>query len=158
MICGTARDDRVAMTFAERNTWVSIFVMPAATIVYFAVVGSRLRDTPAAEVAWVGPMLWTIGGTIVGTIVLTILVSIGAGILNRGVLESSEDVRDKQISRYGDRLGQGITAVGTGGVLILLMIELDHFWIANTLFLVGCIGATWGAAAKLRAYHGTFHG
>jgi len=65
----------------------------------------------------VGPMLWAIGATIIGTIVGTILVSIGAGIANRGVLESKEDLRDKQIDRYGDRIAQAITGFGAAAVL-----------------------------------------
>jgi hypothetical protein len=154
----TPRDDRVAMTFAERNTWVYAFILPATSIAYFAVVLPRLRDQPAADVSWVVPMLWAIGASVVGTIVGTILVAIGAGIVNRGVLESTEDVRDKQIDRYGDRIAQAITGVGAAAVLVLVMFEVEHFWIGNALFLFGSIGATWGAIAKIRAYHGAFHG
>ena len=146
------------MTFGERNTWVSAFVLPATSIGYFAVVLPRLRDQPASEVSWVAPMLWAIGASIVGTIVGTIIVSIAAGIANRGVLESKEDIRDKQIGRYGDRFAQAITGFGAGAVLVLVMLEVDYFWIGNTLFLFGAIGAMWGAIAKLRAYHGAFHG
>jgi hypothetical protein len=154
----TPPEDRVAMTFAERNTWVSAFVLPATSLAYFAVVLPRLGDQPASEVSWVAPMLWAIGAAIVGTIVGTILVSIGAGIANRGVLESKEDVRDKQINRYGDRIAQAVTGFGTAAVLVLVMFEVDYFWIGNALFLLGAIGATWGAIAKIKAYRGAFHG
>jgi hypothetical protein len=158
MISDRPPQDRAAMTFAQRNTWVSAFVLPATSIAYFAVVLPRLRDQPAAEVSWVVPMLWAVGASIVGVIVGTIVVSIASGIANRGVLESQEDLRDKQIDRYGNRIAQTITGFGTGGVLVLAMVEADHFWIGNALFLLGSIGATWGAIAKIRAYHGTFHG
>ncbi len=154
----TPPEDRVAMTFGERNTWVSAFVLPATSLAYFAVVLPRLGDQPASEVSWVAPMLWAIGAAIVGTIVGTIVVSIGAGIANRGVLESKEDVRDKQISRYGDRIAQAVTGFGAAAVLVLVMFEVDYFWIGNALFLLGTIGATWGAIAKIRAYRGAFHG
>ncbi len=158
MISDIPSEDRVAMTFGERNTWVSAFILPATSIAYFAVVLPRLRDQPAAEVSWVAPMLWAIGASIVGTIVGVILVSIAAGIANRGVLESKEDVRDKQIDRYGDRVAQGIMGFGTAAVLVLTMLEADYFWIGNALFLIGSIGTTWGAIAKIRAYHGAFSG
>jgi hypothetical protein len=154
----TPREDRVSMTFGERNTWVSAFVLPATSAVYFAVVLSRLRDQPASEVSWVAPMLGAIAASIVGTIVGTIVVSIGAGIANRGVLESKEDVRDKQINRYGDRIAQAFLGFGAGAVLVLTMFKVDHFWIGNTLFLLGAIGATWGGIAKIRAYRGAFNG
>jgi hypothetical protein len=156
MTADVHREERVAMTFGQRNAWVSAFVMPTASIAYLAVVLPRLRDQPAAEVSWVGPMLWAIGATVVGTIVGTILISITAAIANQGVLESKEDVRDKQIDRYGDRLAQAVTAFGTAAVLVLVMVEADHFWIGNALFVIGSIGATWGAIAKIRAYHGVF--
>jgi hypothetical protein len=158
MVSSIPSEDRVAMTFGERNTWVSAFILPATSIAYFAVVLPRLRDQPASEVSWVAPMLWAIGASIVGTIVGVIVVSIAAGIANRGVLESKEDVRDKQIDRYGDRIAQAIMGFGAAAVLVLAMLEADHFWIGNTLFLLGAIGATWGAIAKIRAYHGAFHG
>jgi hypothetical protein len=111
-----------------------------------------------AEVSWAVPMLWTVGATMVGTMVGVIVVSILAGIANRGVLESTEDVRDKQINRYGDRLAQAVMAVGAGVVLVLAMFEVDHFWIGSALFVIGSIGATLGAIAKIYAYRGTFHG
>src|SRR4029434_2600735 len=127
---------RVAMTFGERNTWVSAFILPATSIAYFAVVLPRLRDQPASEVSWVSAMLWAIGASIVGTIVGVIVVSIAAGIANRGVLESKEDIRDKQIGRYGDRIAQAITGFGGAAVLVLVMFEVDYFWIGNALFLI----------------------
>jgi hypothetical protein len=150
--------ERATMTSAQRDAWVSAIVVPAAAIGYFAVVLPRLRDQPAAEVSWVAPMLWTIGATIVATIVVTILVSIGAAIANRGVLESKEDVRDKQIERHGDRLAQAVAAFGAAGILVLTMFRLDHFWIGNALFLICSIGAALGSIARIRAYHGAFHG
>jgi hypothetical protein len=152
------QDERVAMTFAERTTWVSVVVTPATAIGYFAVVLPRLQDQPAAEVSWVAPMLWAIGASIVGTIVGTILISIAAGIANRGVLESKEDIRDKQINRYGDRITQAFIGIGAAGVLVLVMFEVAYVWIGSALFLLGSIGTMWGAIAKLRAYHGAFHG
>ncbi|MFL1380074.1 MULTISPECIES: hypothetical protein [unclassified Nocardiopsis] len=147
----------VAMTFGQRNAWVAAFVTPAAAVVYLAVVLPHLRDQPASEVAWAGPMLWTIGATLVATIVGGILVSIAAAVVGREV-QPRGDVRDSQIDHYGDRLAQAVTAFGAAGVLVLAMLEVDHFWIGNALFLFGSIGATWGAVAKIRAYHGAFHG
>ncbi len=68
------------------------------------------------------------------------------------------DVRDKEIERHGDRIAQAITAFGAAAVLALAMLEVDHFWIGNALFLIGAVGATWGSIAKIRAYRGAFHG
>ncbi len=146
-------DDRMPMTFAERNTWLYAFLVPVISLTYFAMVIPRLFSRPASEIAWVGPMLWAIGASVGGTIVGAILL----GILTGG-RDTDEDVRDKQIDRFGDRIAQAITAFGAAGVLALAMLKVDHFWIGNVLFLCGSIGATWGAIAKIRAYRGAFLG
>jgi hypothetical protein len=90
--------------------------------------------------------------------VLTILDTEGEGDVPRRPSRRTcrHDVR--AIDRYGDRLAQAITAFGAAIVLVLVMFEADHFWIGNALFLIGAMGATWGAIAKIRAYHGAFHG
>jgi hypothetical protein len=157
MIRDTDREGPVAMTFGQRNAWVAAFVTPVAAVVHLAVVLPHLRDQPASEISWAGPMLWTIGATLLATIAGSILLSIVAAVVHRDV-ESEGDVRDRQIDHHGDRLAQAVTAFGAAGVLVLAMLEADHFWIGNALFLFGSIGATWGAIAKIRAYHGAFHG
>ena len=146
-------DDRVTMTFEERNAWLSLILIPATSIAYFAVVFPRLFSQPASEVAWIAPMLWAIGASIVGTILGSIVWAIVA---RDGKGES--DIRDKQIERYGDRLAQAITAFGSAGVLVLVMVETDYFWIGNALYLIGAIGATLGSIARIRAYRGSFNG
>lgn len=146
-------DDHVRMTSEERNTWWAAILVPVTTLGYLAVVLPRLLDRPAAEVAWVAPMLWAIGATFVGTI----LGAIGSAIVTRDG-GAERDVRDRQIERHGDRIAQVVTAFGAAAVLALVMLRADHFWIGNTLFLIGAVGATWGAVAKIRAYRGAFHG
>lgn len=145
------------MTFEQRNTWWAAVLIPLTTIIYFVIVIPRAMRQPVSEVSWVTPMLWAIGVSIAGTIIGSIVSSIVTAIITRDD-KMEADIRDKQIDRYGDRIAQGITAFGTAAVLVLTMLKLDHFWIGNTLFLIGAIGATWGAVAKIRAYHGGFHG
>lgn len=146
-------DDRMPMTFGERNTWLYAFLVPVTSLAYFAVIVPRLFSQPVSEISWVVPMLWAIGASVGGTIVGAILL----GILTGG-RDTDTDVRDKQIDRFGDRIAQAITAFGAAGVLALAMLRVDQFWIGNALFLCGSIGATWGAIAKIRAYRGAFVG
>jgi hypothetical protein len=98
-------------------------------------------------------MLWAIGASFAGSLVGSVLLAAAA----RGAA-TGPDVRDKEIERHGDRIAQAITAFGAAAVLALAMLEADHFWIGNALFLAGAVGATWGAIAKIRAYRGAFHG
>lgn len=148
-----ADTDRVPMTFEERNTWLAAFLVPLSTLAYFAVVIPRLLRQPASEVAWVGPMLWSIGAVIVCTIVGSIV----SAIVTRDV-KAETDVRDREIDRHGDRIAQAIMGFGAAAVLVLAMLRVDQFWIGNALFLIGAVGTTWGTVAKIRAYRGGFHG
>jgi hypothetical protein len=91
-------DDRAAMTFAERNTWLYAFLVPVTFLVYFAVVIPRIFSQLASEIAWAGPMLWAIaasvGRAVLGAIVLAILT---------GGRATEADVRGKQIDRIARR-------------------------------------------------------
>jgi hypothetical protein len=114
-----------------------------------------------AGLAWQVPMLWSIGINFVGTIVVTILATIVAGIgagLRHHELDTSTDVRDRDIDRLGGRVALTISAGGLLAALVLAMLELDPFWIGSTAFLIGAIGATAGAIAQVRAYRGVFRG
>ncbi|MEU7819265.1 hypothetical protein [Catellatospora sp. NPDC049133] len=148
-----ADTDRVPTTYEERNTWCMAILVPVTSLAYFAVVIPRLWRQPVAEIAWVTPMLWAMGATVVGTI----LGSIVAAMLARdGHTES--DVRDREIVRHGDRIAQNVLGFGAAAVLVLAMVRADQFWIGNVLFLLGAVGTTWGAVARIRAYRGAFHG
>ena len=149
------------MTMEERTVWVYLLTVIITSGGYFAVIASRLRDTPASEVSWVTPMLWAIGlsivGTIVGTILGTIAAAIGQGVRGNSTdIDHGSDERDKEIKRYGSRKAQGVLAVGLGGGLVLAMIDADTFWIGNFLFLIGTLGAIVETTVKIRAYRRGF--
>jgi len=149
------------MTMEERIVCVYLVLVIATSATYFAVIASRLRGTPASQVEWVTPMLWTLGisivGTIVGTILATIAASIRQGVRGRPVdIEHGTDERDREIKRYGTRKTQAIVGVGLGGGLILAMIDADTFWIGNFLFLIGTLSAIVETNVKIRAYRRGF--
>ncbi|GAA1602030.1 hypothetical protein [Catellatospora bangladeshensis] len=152
-----ADTDRVPMTFEERNTWLAAILVPLSTLGYLAVVIPRLLSRPVGEVAWAGPMLWSIGAVIVASIIGSIISAIMSAIVSREA-RMETDVRDRDINRHGDRIAQAITGFGAAAVLVLAMLRADQFWIGNALFLIGAVGTTWGAVAKIRAYRGGFHG
>ncbi len=95
------------MSYEERNVWVMLVVSVLAYAVYVVVVLTRAREVPLTEVAYVGPLLWSIGGAIV----VSILASIAVGLANRrdGHLT---DQRDKEINRVGERTGQSFVVIG----------------------------------------------
>jgi len=154
-------DDRIPMTTSERAAWIALVLTPATVIWYFVVVLPQLAHTPASDIDWQVPMLWSFGVNFFGTIIATILVTIGAGIVaeaRKQVFDTGSDVRDTQIDRAGGRVALAIASGGLLAVLILAMLELDVFWIGNAAFLIGAVGAFAGSIVQVRAYRGYFHG
>ncbi len=148
------------MTVSERSVWVQLLVMPLVAIAYFSVVLSRAAHTPVEHVSWVVPMIWSMSVVVAGIIAGTIASAIGSAIAAaaRGDEPDLEegDARDKEIERLGNRKGQFFTGIGTFAVIILCMVRVDPFWIANTMFLAGILAGVHGGIAKLIAYRRGF--
>ena len=106
---------------------------------------------PLTEVAYVGPLLWSIGGAIVASIVGTILVSLA----NRRD-GHVKDQRDKEINRLGEYTGQSFVVIGALAAMVLAMLEVDWFWIAYVIYLCFVLSAILGGVTKLAAYRQDF--
>jgi uncharacterized membrane protein YeaQ/YmgE (transglycosylase-associated protein family) len=103
--------------------------------------------TPLPEVDYQPILLWTIG------------VAIAASIIGRIAIEivtpsesTTEDVRDRDIGRFGEYRAGLVLGIGMVGPFILALVEADHFWIANAMYLVFTVQAIVGAVIKLIAY------
>ena len=73
-------DDPAAMTTNERTAWAYLVTVIVTSGVYLALMVTRMAAGPVATIVWVGPMLWTIGSSVVGTIAGTIAGTITATI------------------------------------------------------------------------------
>lgn len=139
------------MASEERSAWQYGIVAIAGYTIYLILILGRAQSAPLAEVDYLWPMLWTIGGAIVGAIVLAILVGIfspkDAG---------KADVRDKEISRFGDHVGQGFVIAGALAAMLMAMFEWDHFWIANVIYLGFVLSAILSSIARIAAYRWGF--
>lgn len=135
------------MSFEERNTWVFGAIALAGYATYLAHLFARADGGPLAEAPYVAPML----GTIVGAIVAGILGGIVLGILTPAE-DRQSDVRDKQITRLGEQVGNSFVVLGGLGALVLSWLEVPHFWIANTLYLGFVLAAVLSTIAKLVTY------
>lgn len=165
MVTGKARlddDEQVRMTAQERTVWASLVTVVASAGTYLALIVPRLLSRPVAEISWVRPMLWTMVVAIAGTVLLTIVFTIVAEASRRGTSspvmrgEVASDVRDREIGRLGARATMSVISVGSGGALVLAMLDLHPFWIGNLLFLSGAVGAVVEAATKIRLYRRGF--
>jgi hypothetical protein len=139
------------MASEEKRAWIMIVVSACAYAVYLATVLGRRGDTPLTEVPYAAPMLWSIGGGIVASIVLNIIVAIvdGSG--------GKADQRDREINRFGDHIGQSFVVIGGSAALLMALLRLDYFWIANAIYLSFFLSGLLGSTAKIFAYRKGFH-
>lgn len=139
------------MAFEEKRAWIMIMVTICAYGTYLVVVLRRAGDAPLAEVAYVSALLWTVGAAIAGTIVLSITVAVAGP-----KQDSRTDQRDREIGRLSEHLGQSFLVIGAVAAMIMAMAEVDHFWIANAIYVAFVLSAILGSIAKIVAYRDGF--
>jgi hypothetical protein len=136
------------MSYEEKGTWVYLVVAITGFTVYlFLVLPELLNGIAVDEIDYVPAMLWTIGGAIVASIVLRILVEI---VWPSG--NTRGDVRDKEIDRLGERVGNAFLVIGAIGALVLAMFEGGYFWIANVIYLCFVLSAILLSVTKVIVY------
>lgn len=138
------------MAYEHKSAWIMAVIAVVGYAGYLVVVLGRAGGGPLVDVAYVAPMLWTMGLAIVGSIVIHIVVGMFAH------RDLGKDQRDKEIGRFGDHVGQSFLVVGALAGLIMAMAEFDHFWIANALFLGFHLSALLGSIARIFAYQRGF--
>jgi hypothetical protein len=139
------------MSFEEKSAWVMGLLAVAAYAVYLSVVLGLAGTMPLTEVPYVAPLLWTVGGSIAASLVLhTVIRTFSAK--DAG----GKDQRDKEIYRFGEYIGQSFLVIGGVAALVMAMSELDHFWIANAIYLAFFLSAILGSVAKIVAYRRGF--
>ena len=135
------------MSALEKRAWIRLGTAIAAYATYLALILIRDDGGQLAEVSYVPALLWTIGGAIVASIVLDILVSIASP------REAGRaDQRDREIARFGDTVGQSFVVIGGVAALLMALLELPYFWIANAVYLAFVLSAVLGGIARLVAY------
>lgn len=135
------------MGYKERGTWIDLIVALGVFVNYIRELYVLQLNGPLTEVAFQGPMLRAIVISVVATIVLQILYGILSG--NTG---SQEDIRDRQISRFGDWVSLFPLAAGSLTGLILAMYGQHHFWIANAIYAGFFISSMTGSITRLIVY------
>jgi hypothetical protein len=139
------------MSYEEKGQWVYLAATTIGYGVYLVLVLGSAGTTPLPEVDYVPILLWTIG------------VAIAVSIIGRIAIEViwrsdsySEDVRDRDIGRFGEYRAGLVLGIGMVVPFILALVEADHFWIANAMYLVFTAQAIVGAVVKLVAYRRGF--
>jgi hypothetical protein len=135
------------MAFEEKGAWLMALVAIGGYATYLGIVLGGAGSTPLTELDYGWTMLWTILGAIVTSIVLTIALGI-ASPRDAG----RKDERDRRIGQLGEYIGQAFVVIGGVGTLILAILEVDHFWIANLVYLTFVLSAVLGSVAKIVLY------
>jgi cytochrome c biogenesis protein CcdA len=139
------------MSYEEKGQWVYLAVIAIGYGAYLVLVLGQAGTTPLAEVYYQPILLWTVGAAIVGSIFGRIAIEI------IGPSESrNEDVRDRDIGRFGEYVAGIVLGIGMVVPFILALVEAEHFWIANAMYLVFVAQGLTGAVIKLIAYRRGF--
>ena len=139
------------MALEEKRAWIMALVVACTYAVYAVIVLSRAGDGPLTEVPYVATLLWTIGTAIVVTIVLSVAAEAVTPKDSR-----KKDERDREIERFGEYTGQSFTAIGGVSVLVMALAEVDHFWIANALYLAFALSSLLASVTRIFAYRRGF--
>ncbi|MFJ9367207.1 hypothetical protein ACIRRA_22685 [Nocardia sp. NPDC101769] len=134
------------MPYEEKRTWILGVAAVVSYVIYVIVVLARARHTAVVDVAYVAPLLWAVGGSIVVSIVASIAVAIGSRDRDR------TDQRDREIDMRGAEVGNAFVVLGAVAALVLAMANGDRFWIANAIYLGFTLSAVVGAVTKIVAY------
>jgi hypothetical protein len=139
------------MSYEEKGQWVYLAATAVAYGGYLALMLGGAGTTPLPEIDYQPILLGSIGVGIAGSIIGRIAIEIV-----RPSESPTEDVRDRDIGRFGEYVAGIVMGVGMVGPFILALTEADHFWIANAIYLVFVAQAMVGAVIKLIAYRRGF--
>jgi cytochrome c biogenesis protein CcdA len=139
------------MSYEEKGQWVYLAATTIGYGAYLVLVLGGAGSTPLPEVDYQPILLWTIGAAIVASIIGRIAIEIASPSES-----TTEDVRDRDIGRFGEYGAGVVLGIGMVGPFILALVEADHFWIANAMYLVFTVQAVVGAVIKLIAYRRGF--
>lgn len=139
------------MGYEERIAWIYGVVTVGSAAYYVTQLLGTTPDLPLELRDYRAAMLWSIGGAIVVTIVLAILSTIVVAIATREKGRTS-DLRDRQITRFGDHVGNSFVVMGALGALILLMLDMPPFWAAQAIYFGFLASGLLSAIARIASY------
>ncbi|TQS40339.1 hypothetical protein [Cryptosporangium phraense] len=139
------------MTLTEKRAWIRLVVAVVTYALYAGLVLSRADGRALADVSYAGPLLATIGASILASIVL----EVGLAIVTPGASRAI-DVRDREISRLGEHVGQSFVVIGGVAAMLMALADWDRFWIANVVYLCFVLSAVLGGVTKVIVYRRPF--
>jgi hypothetical protein len=139
------------MTLEERRAWIRLVVAVGAYGAYVAVVLGQAGGRPLAETSYAATLLWSVGAAIAAAVV----IETATGMTHRK-MSRVKDVRDREIGRLGDYVGQSFVVIGAVAAMLMAMAGWERFWIANVIYLCFVLSAVLGNVTKVIVYRGGF--
>ena len=135
------------MPFEEKSTIATTTAMAIAYGLYFAVVARWAATTPAADIVYQPLMVLTV-------VALVALVVLGQVViaLSNPAEAGQRDERDRLIGLRGSALGGYVLAVGVFLALVMAMVRMDQFYIANVLLLWWVLAELTSGIARIVQY------
>jgi hypothetical protein len=138
------------MTLEEKRAWIRLVVAAGAYGGYLAVVLGRAGGRPLTEAPYAAALLWSVGASILAAIVLEVVIGAANPKGSR-----VKDVRDREIGRLGDYVGQSFVVIGAVAAMLMAMAGWERFWIANVIYLCFVVSAVLGNVTKVIVYRGS---
>ncbi len=139
------------MTHEEKRAWIGLVVAVLGYSAYVALIVSRADGRSLPDVPYASALLWTVGAAIVASIV----AEIGMAVVNPGA-SRAKDVRDREIGRLGDHVGQSFVVIGAVAAMLMAVADWDRFWIANVIYLCFVLSAILSGITKVIVYRRGF--
>ncbi len=139
------------MSHQEKRTWIFAGVTILTAGYYFIWLIIQAQTIPFTTIAYIPTMLWVIAAA---TVLVTLAETIVATITPKE--SKKKDQRDQEIYQYGEYIGHSFVIIGAIGALILSILKVDHFWIANSIYIAFVLSALVSSMAKLAAYRTGF--
>ena len=134
------------MTITERYQWAYAFAVLVTSGAYFTWLGIQLTHTPASDVSFAWPMVWTLVASFV-------IHSFARGMADgAGRSDKRTDERDRDVSRRADAISFVLFSSLAAVPLVLGLIDADSFWITNSLFLAFTLAALLGVLLRAWLY------
>ena len=134
------------MTLTERYQWAYAFAVAVTSGAYFVWLGVQLTHTPAVDIAYVAPLLWTLLASF-------IVHSFGRGFAAGASRKDMRvDDRDKDVARRADALSFLIFSVLAAVPMALGLAGASTFWMTNALFFAFSLTAIINVALKAAFY------
>ncbi|MCA1735125.1 MAG: hypothetical protein LC739_03140 [Actinobacteria bacterium] len=135
------------MSFQEKSAIATLGGLLLVYGAYFAIVGRWMAASPVNEIAY-QPLMFI---AVVALVILAVVSHILIAVVNPKEADALDE-RDRLIGLRGERVGGYVLAVGVFAGLVFAMIEVDHFYVAQTLLLSLVLAQASDEASKIVLY------